>query len=142
MIVVDSGVLIATADVDDRHHLRCTQLLDARGHEFVVPAPVVVEVCWMLGRHVSIDLEADFLASLADNELRVESLDGFDYGRMAELVDAYRNLPLGAVDAAVVAVAERLGIITLATIDRRDFSVVRPRHVDNFELVPELTAER
>ena len=142
MIVVDSGFLIATADVDDRHHLPCTEFLDERGYEFVIPTPVVVEVCWMLGRHVSIDLETDFLASLAENELRVETLDGADYGRMAELVDTDRDLPLGAVDAAVVAVAERPGIASVATIDRRNFSVVRPRHVDHFELVPELAAER
>ncbi len=139
MIVVDSGVLIATADVDDRHYPSCTQLLDERGDEFVVPAPVIVEVCWMLGRHVSIDLEADFLTSLAEGELRVEPLQPDDYRRMAELVETYYNLPLGAVDAAVVAVSERLGVTTVATIDRRDFSVVRPRHIDHFELVPELT---
>lgn len=141
MIVVDSGVLIATADVDDRYHLPCTQLLDERGDEFVVPTPVVVEVCWMFGRHVSIDLEAEFLASIADNELRVEPLEDTDYGRMSELVATYRDLPLGAVDAAVIAVSERLVVGTLATIDRRDFSVVRPRHVDHFELLPELAAK-
>ena len=57
---------------------------------------------------------------------------------MSELVDTYRNLQLGAVDAAVVALAERLAVTTVATIDRRDFSVVRPRHVTHFELLPEL----
>ncbi len=93
----------------------------------------------MLGRHVSIDLETEFLASLADGELRVEPLQADDYRRMAELVETYDNLPLGAVDAAVVAVSERLGVTTVATIDRRDFSVVRPCHIDHFELVPELT---
>jgi predicted nucleic acid-binding protein len=40
------------------------------------------------------------------------------------------------VDASVVAVAERLGIGTVATLDRRHFTVVRPRHVDMFELLP------
>jgi predicted nucleic acid-binding protein len=43
---------------------------------------------------------------------------------------------LGGVDASVVAVAERLGIRTVATLDRRHFTVVRPRHVDTFELQP------
>jgi integrase/recombinase XerC len=38
---------------------------------------VVVEVCWMLGRHVSTELEAEFLASIADGELRVEPLRAF-----------------------------------------------------------------
>ncbi|MDQ2738090.1 MAG: VapC toxin family PIN domain ribonuclease, partial [Actinomycetota bacterium] len=47
-------------------------------------------------------------------------------------------LPLGAVDATVIAVAERLGITEIATLDRRHFSVVRPAHVEAFTLLPVL----
>jgi len=65
-----------------------------------------------------------------------EQLDAADLVRMAELPAQYADLPLGAVDASVVAVAERLGVITLLTIDRRHFSVVRPRHADAFSLLP------
>lgn len=55
---------------------------------------------------------------------------------MAELVAKYRNLPLGAADASVVAAAERLGTSTIATLDRRHFSVVRPQHRAMFDLLP------
>jgi len=141
VIIVDSGVLIAAADVDDRHHAACARLFEERGEEVIVPAGVVVEVCWMLGRHVSIDLEAEFLDSIAAGELRVEALVLADYRRAAELVATYSDLPLDAVDAMVIAVAERLGTATVATIDRRDFSVVRPNHVPHFELIPDLHAD-
>lgn len=40
------------------------------------------------------------------------------------------------VDASIVAVAERLDVRKIATLDRRHFSVVRPRHVDALELIP------
>lgn len=59
-----------------------------------------------------------------------------DLARMADLVKAYGDLPLGGVDASVVAVAERLGISAVATLDRRHFTVVRPRHTDTFDLLP------
>jgi len=59
-----------------------------------------------------------------------------DLARIAALVRDYANLPLGAVDAAVIALAERLGADTIATTGRRDFSIVRPRHVPAFTLVP------
>ena len=49
----------------------------------------------------------------------------------------YADLPLGAVDASVIAVAERVGASEVATLDRRHFSVVRPRHVGAFALLPE-----
>jgi predicted nucleic acid-binding protein len=57
---------------------------------------------------------------------------------MGELVRTYDNLPLGTVDAGVIAAAERLNVDTVGTIDRRDFAIVRPAHVPQFTLVPEL----
>jgi predicted nucleic acid-binding protein len=56
--------------------------------------------------------------------------------RIAELVAQYRDLPLGTVDGSIVAAAERLGITAVATVDRRHFGVIRPRHAPAFELLP------
>lgn len=55
---------------------------------------------------------------------------------------AANGTPMTAPTASTVAsrgatsVAERLGVTTVATVDRRDFTVVRPAHVDAFTLVP------
>jgi predicted nucleic acid-binding protein len=136
MIIVDAGVLIGAADVDDDHHEACSRLFNERGREFIVPASVVVEVCWVLGGHVSAAIEAEFLDSIAEGELRVEVLDRVDYARASELVKIYADFPLGMVDASVVAMAERLGISEVATVDHRHFNVVRPRHVEHFILLP------
>jgi uncharacterized protein len=57
-----------------------------------------------------------------------------DWLRIAELVAAYRDLPLGTVDASVAA-AERLGIPQVATLDRRHLSIVRPAGRP-FDLLP------
>ncbi|MGZ4401758.1 MAG: PIN domain-containing protein, partial [Gaiellaceae bacterium] len=59
-----------------------------------------------------------------------------DWLRIAELVARYRDLPLGTVDASIVAAAERLGVATIATLDRRHFDVVRPAHRSAFQLLP------
>ncbi|MDQ6771886.1 MAG: VapC toxin family PIN domain ribonuclease, partial [Candidatus Dormibacteraeota bacterium] len=59
-----------------------------------------------------------------------------DWLRIAELVAAYRDLPFGTVEASIVAASERLGTRTIATLDRRHFSVVRPAHLPGFDLVP------
>jgi len=48
----------------------------------------------------------------------------------------YANLLLGATDASVTAVAERLKLIDVATLDRRHFSVVRPKHTNALNLLP------
>jgi len=36
----------------------------------------------------------------------------------------------------MIALAERLGAATIATLNKRHFGVVRPRHVESFTLVP------
>jgi uncharacterized protein len=59
-----------------------------------------------------------------------------DLDRMAGLVERYSDLPLGSADASVVAVAERLRINEVFTLDTRDFSVIRPVHVAAFTLIP------
>jgi len=39
-------------------------------------------------------------------------------------------------DASLVALAERLNVVQVFTIDRRDFRVYRPRHTRAFEIFP------
>ncbi len=63
-------------------------------------------------------------------------LGAVDAGRMAELAERYADLGLGGTNASVVALAERLGITSIATFDRRHFTVVRPAHVEAFDLLP------
>jgi predicted nucleic acid-binding protein len=55
---------------------------------------------------------------------------------MADLVRRYRDFLLGAVDAAVITVAERLKALQIASLDHRHFRAVKPLHADAFELLP------
>lgn len=59
-----------------------------------------------------------------------------DWTRATGHIRTYADLPLGVVDAAVVAVTERLGATQIATLDHRHFTVVRPSHILSFELLP------
>ena len=101
-----------------------------------VPILVVAETSYLMATRLGLEAEAKFVSELAAGALVAEHVAAGDWLRILELVARYRDLPLGTVDASVVAAAERLGIRTIATLDRRHFSVVRPNHVDAFELVP------
>ncbi len=91
---------------------------------------------YLLATRLGAEPEVKFLGDLADGAFTVEPVAAGDWLRIAELVARYRNLPLGMVDASVVATAERLGINEIATVDHRHFTVVRPRHVEAFTLLP------
>jgi predicted nucleic acid-binding protein len=137
MIVVDTGVILAVADAGDGDHDVCDELLAAhRGAELIVPTTVIVETSWLIESRLGPVAEAAFLRSVISGELtRVDMVEA-DWDRAVELVERYADMGLGLVDASVITVAERLGITTIATLNRRDFTVVRPRHLDAFELLP------
>jgi len=103
---------------------------------WLVPASVVTEAAFLYARRLGPDAEADFVGSLAAGVFGVETLEATDYARAADLIRAYGDLPLGFVDASIVAMAERFDIATLVTTDRRHFAVVRPAHVPRLRLVP------
>ena len=96
----------------------------------------IAEVTHFMAARLHPDVELRFVADLALGNLSVEPVHPSDWLRIAQLVERYRNLPLGTVDASVIAAAERLGASTIATLDRRHFSVVQPTHVDSFDLLP------
>jgi predicted nucleic acid-binding protein len=95
---------------------------------------VVAEATYFVGTRMGPQAEAAFLRGIAS--LEIETPEPQEWLRIAELVEKYADLPLGAADASVVTLAERLGAETIVTLDRRHFSVVRPAHVDAFELLP------
>ncbi|WP_182872862.1 type II toxin-antitoxin system VapC family toxin [Microbispora sp. H10670] len=136
MIVIDSGPLIAALNIRDRYHEACARLLQTHPEPLLVPATVVTEVCQLVEKRQGSKAEAAFLRSFGSGLTLVELADR-DLQRMSTLVETYASLPLGAVDASVVAVAERLDITEVATLDRRHFTVVRPRHTGAFMLLPE-----
>jgi uncharacterized protein len=135
-LIVDAGPLYATVDRNDRNHPACRRLLESHPGPLIVPTLVIIEVTYLIASRLGTEPEVRFLGDLASGALGVEPVAAGDWLRIAELVAAYRDLPLGTVDASVVATAERLGERTVATTDRRHFTVVRPAHAPTFELVP------
>ena len=127
---------MAIANDRDKYHETCTTRLEDHPGPVLVPALVVLEVCQVLASRRGTRSESSFLNSVAAGELRLVDLTNADYGRCAELVTRYADLPLGTADASVIAVAERLNVAEIATLDRRHFSIVRPKHVPAFTLLP------
>jgi hypothetical protein len=91
---------LALLDAGDREHARCVAMVGELREDLVAPSPVLVA----------------FITST--NTALV---------RAAEIEQSYESLDLGLVDAAVMVTCETLGETKVATLDRTDFTVVRPR---------------
>ena len=140
-LIVDAGPLYAYVDADDNRHPECLELLESHPGPLFVPVLVVTEVVYLLGTRLPRDAEVRFLGDFAAGSLIAERVAPDDWLRMAELVLRYKDLPLGTVVASVVVAAERLAIRSVATLDRRHFTVVRPRHTTAFGSCPKVEVE-
>jgi predicted nucleic acid-binding protein len=110
----------------DSHHTRCAALLESAEDPLLIPTTVIVMVCWLVQERA--DIEAAFLEAVATGKFEHVPLTTADISRPAELVRTYADLPLGFVDASISAIAERLKLTDVATLDRCHFTVVRPGH--------------
>lgn len=136
MLVVDTGPLVAAADRADKDHDACRVLLEDDEGPLVTTGLVIAEAAYLINRQLGPAAEAALYSSIIDGDLEVATLGRADWERVRELVTTYANLPLGGTDASVIALAERHGATRVATLDRRHFTVVRPRHAQALELLP------
>ena len=136
VILVDTGPLYAAADKDDDWHLRTVRFLENSRDDFLIPVTVLPEATYLLAPHLGPEAERKLVQSIVNGEMSVEELTLQDLRRTLELLRRYEDAEIGFVDATVVAIAERLKIRSILTTDRRDFSLVRPRHCKQFELLP------
>ena len=133
-VLVDTGILYALADADDRWHEPASAWLEDVSELLIVSVTALPEVAYLLHTRLGPAPELAFVQSLAAGELEVEDLRRTDLTRCSEVMRRYPEI--GFVDASIVAIAERLKIESIATTDRRHFQSVKPKHTKAFNLVP------
>ena len=132
--IVDAGPLLAAVDEADSDHEVCVQVLEHHDLDLIVPTLIVAEVSYFLGTRHGARVEANFIRTLVGME--VEAPNRADWLTMADLMERYANFPLGAADASVAVLAERLGTELIVTLDRRHFGALRMPGGRTFHLLP------
>jgi len=127
VIVVDTGPIVALMNNRDNLHVVCRDLLENAPGPLLVPAPVFTEVCILLESRRGTATELKFVRDVVNGLFTVVEMTSADLERICELLDKYADLPLGTVDASVVAVAERFPVTAVATLDRKHFSIVQSK---------------
>jgi uncharacterized protein len=134
VVIVDTNIWVEAADRARPDHARCVEVFRRYRTEIVVPALVIAEAAWFIEDRIGPAAEAVFLRTVTSVEI-IDLTTG-DWQRVIELVERYADLGLGTVDASIIAIAERLDVTTIATMNHRDFRVVKPAHTAGFELIP------
>jgi predicted nucleic acid-binding protein len=136
-LILDTGPLYASLDRSDADHAACRRLIETIDEPLLIPAPVLVEVDYWIHTRLHPGVLVAPLDDILAGPYRVEELQLEDHRRIRELCDRYADADIGFVDAAVLAVVERLDEPKLATLDHRHFALMRPRHVEALRLLPD-----
>jgi predicted nucleic acid-binding protein len=136
--LVDTGGLVALGDRADRFHGLFSRFfrVEPRREAVIVPITVLPEVDYLVTQRAGPHVAADLVERIIGSELHVEHLVPDDFPRIVELMRQYADSNIGFVDASLVAVAERLNVRKILTLDRRHFGPIRPRHCPALEILP------
>jgi hypothetical protein len=134
--ILDTSFLFALTDQSDRNHQRVLAVSQNVNEPLILPGVVLPEICYLISSRLGHQTMRHFVSSIRPDAVQVESPTAEDLVRVHEILEQYADSQLDFTDAAIVAIAERLAITRVYTLDRRDFSIVRPIHCDYFELLP------
>jgi predicted nucleic acid-binding protein len=135
--LLDSGFLYAQLNGKDDHHTTVSAVSKVAEREpIILPIPAITEATYLLQRDLGIEAVATFLETLPETDFVLEVPLAEDYRRAAEILRKYNDATIDFVDACIVAIAERLNITKILTVDRRHFGAFKPRHCAAFEILP------
>ena len=124
MIVADTGAILALIDKSDRHHHTLLALFEDQPTDWILPWAILPEVDYLVGAHIGVKAQEAWLDDLASGAFQIEWGVEADLTRAREIARRHRALRIGLVDAVVMAIAERLEVDAVATLDLRHFGAV------------------
>ncbi|MCG6138482.1 MAG: PIN domain-containing protein [Nostoc sp. LLA-1] len=101
-----------------------------------MPQTVLAEIAYLIGKNAGVKTVVDFLQGLSASRFTLVALTDKDIMRVGEILNEYADSRIDFVDASVMAIAERYGIIQILTLDQRDFRLFRPKYCKNFDILP------
>lgn len=134
--LLDTGFLLALLDEDDKLHDACKQALLTQSKP-LLPEVVLPELAYMVLRELGYPPLIQFMNAVNDGELELIKMTASDLKRTTEILSQYADSKIDFVDCAIAAIAERLNIQTILTVDQRHFQLFRPQHCSFFTLLPQ-----
>jgi len=133
-VLVDAGPLVAIVSAHDAAHASCLKQAETIQRPMLTCWPVLTEAAWLL-RSRPASIHAMF-AAFRDGTLHIAPLNESDIPPIERILETYASLRPQLADAALVHLAEREGLRTIFTLDRRDFSVYRLSRNRPLHLIP------
>lgn len=134
--VADTGFVIALINRSDKYHQQVASAYK-QPSEIILPQTTLAEIAYLLQSRAEQLAVVRFIEFLPSSKLKVLPLTDEDLQLAGRILRQYAGSRIDFVDATVMAVAERLQLETVCTVDRRDFQIYRPSFASYFTLLPE-----
>ncbi len=131
-ILIDSGPLIALFDASDKYHQRTVEFIKSNPFFLITTIASITEALHLLD--FNRNAQIDFIEWVYRGCVEIADIINQDFQRIKKLTDKYSDLPMDFADACLVLLAEKMGINTIATIDR-DFSIYRIKGKKAFKTI-------
>jgi uncharacterized protein len=134
--VADTGPLVAIVRTREKAHKKCAAALKTLRAPLLTCWPVLTEAAWLL-RDEPGGMKA--IGGLIESGLvKLVELDETALAWIIAFMDRYASAKAQMADAALMYIAEREGIGTVFTLDRRDFSIYRTTDSRALAILPEM----
>ncbi len=135
IVVSDTGFVVALFNADDKYHDASVQQYLC-WDEILLPQPALTEISYFSCTPKTRFAFLQFLKDIPSSKFKLVEMKPSIAVRVANLLEIYADTRIDFVDACVMAIAEHYQIETVLTLDRRDFTIVRPAHCESFTLLP------
>lgn len=133
-VLADTGAIIALLDEDDKHHVAVVEV--AQSFDLLIPVTLLPEVDYLVTKYLGEAVVRSFLEAMTEGSFVYLPIEIEEIQRTTEIMTRYSDIPIGFVDASLVALAESHNIHKILTLDRRHFNIIRPEGIDYLELLP------
>jgi uncharacterized protein len=133
-ILIDTGPIVAILLASDEHHDTCVDQLRHIRVPLLTCWPVITEAAWLLRNYPQAIRR--LLSSFDGRPFELASLDETDIPPIGAVLAKYQGLGIQLADASLLHLANRAGIETMFTLDRRDFGVLRLANRRKLRLIP------
>ncbi|MCL4872000.1 MAG: PIN domain-containing protein [Anaerolineae bacterium] len=135
-VLVDTSGFFALLDRSSREHSAIVQLTQKSNYQLILPITILPEACYLILTRMGHAAMRRVLSELSYQSPPLETIQFTDLAKISGILQQYADAELDFVDASIIALAERLNITHILTLDRRDFSLIKPEHCDAFILLP------
>ncbi len=133
--LLDTGVIVALLDRDERRHLQCVEVVSDIVGPLATCEAVIAESCYLLRR--THGAPEAVIRNVANGVFQTPVRLVDQTASIEKLLKKYRNVPMDLADACLVDLADQIDTGQILTLDS-DFEIYRWRSRRKFRMLVDL----